>query len=258
MNHQRRLVALSASILTAALAAAGCGSYDDKDPPASGTGGNTAAGGNTTTGGTTAAGGSPSGGTSGGETPKATCTNLAAPCGGDVVGTWTVAEACLPVTGNIDPTTFGLNCTAAPVAGTLQVSGSFAAMADGTFADNTTTSTEQTIDVPPACLNISGTVTQCSRIGSPLKALGYSMVTCVDAASGGCTCTAVAQQMGGMGLLSLEKPAMGTYTAAANVLTTVGEIETKYDYCVTGNALTVSLQTPGQTGTVSGTIVLTK
>jgi hypothetical protein len=85
------------------------------------------------------------------------------------------------------------------------------------------------------------------------------MVTCVDAAAGGCTCTAVADQMGGMAFISLPRPASGTYTAASNVLTTTGEIQTKYDYCVgTNNMMALSLQTTGMTGTASGTIVLQK
>jgi hypothetical protein len=283
MNSRCRLFAFGANTLTVALLAAGCGSYDNnREPPATGgtstggtstggtsTGGTSTGGmstGGTSTGGTstggTSTGGTSAGGGSGGSAgetgAKASCTNVAA-CGGDVVGTWTVSSSCLPVSGKVDVSGFGLGCLEAPVEGMLQVTGTWTAKADGTFSDETTTSGEQVFAVPPSCLNVSGVTTTCDRVGGPFQALGFSSVVCVpDAATGGCTCTATADQMGGMALISLERPTEGNYTAASNVITTSGMLDMTYDYCVAGSTMTTSVTTVGKAGTVSGTIVLQK
>src|SRR5450755_1519290 len=75
-------------------------------------------------------GASPSSGGAGGA-----CTNVTA-CGGDVVGTWTVSS-CLNVSGQLD-LSISPDCSA-QVTGSLQVSGTWSAKADGTYTDNTTT-----------------------------------------------------------------------------------------------------------------------
>jgi hypothetical protein len=190
----------------------------------------------------------------------ASCTNVTA-CGGDIVGAWTVAGSCLPVTGAVDVSGFGLGCSEAPVTGSLQVAGTWTAMADGTYVDDTTTTGEQVFAMPASCLNVSGTVTSCDRVARPFRStLGFTVVTCLsDTATGGCTCTATVEQLGGMGVISLEKPKSGTYTATGNVITaTSAESETKYDYCVTGSTMTLSVASLPKPGKVSGTIVFQK
>jgi hypothetical protein len=160
----------------------------------------------------------------------------------------------------VDVSGFGLGCNEAPVTGNLRVTGTWTAMADGTYTDNTVTSGEQVFAMPASCLNVSGTTTQCDRVSRPFRStLGFTAVTCLDdTATGGCTCTATVEQMGGMGVISLEKPMSGTYTAAGNAITTSAEIETKYDYCVAGNTMTMSVTTLPKPGKVSGTLVLQK
>src|SRR6185436_14209979 len=100
------------------------------------------------------------GGTSGSTTNSAgaACSDVA-PCGGNAVGTWTVASACLAVAGNLDVSGFGLGCPTVTVTGSLQVSGTWTANADGTYADNTTTTGDEQLTVPAECLNVSGTTT---------------------------------------------------------------------------------------------------
>ncbi len=235
-------------------------------PTAIGAGGSSAMGGSSTAmGGAGGASPAGAGGTSGmgGGAPsvpmvEAQCTDVT-PCGGDVVGTWVAAGSCLPVSGMADMTGFGLGCTAAPVTGTLEVTGTWTANADGTFMDQTTTSGDSQIELPSACLNVSGTTTTCDRLGGALQALGYSLVTCVDAASGGgCACSATAEQTGGLAMLAFGAPTSGTYTTAGNVLTTTASSNSTYDYCVSGDTLIMTPQGPGRTGTLAGTIVLVR
>lgn len=188
---------------------------------------------------------------------EASCDNVT-PCGGDVVGTWAVAGSCLPVAGEADMSGFGLGCSAAPVTGALEVSGTFTANADGTFSDQTITAGSSEISLPPSCLDVSGTVTTCARVGSPLQALGFASVTCVDAADGGCTCSADSMQTGGLAVVSLDAATTGTYSVAGNVLTATTRAALDYAYCVAGNTLTLSPQTVSKTGLVTGAIVMQK
>ena len=122
------------------------------------------------------------------------------PCGGDITGTWTVTSSCLTVTGGLDLASFGAGCATAPVTGSLGVTGTWTANADGTYTDNTTTSGDEQFTLAPSCLVISSTPVTCKGAGGLLTSLGYSSVTCVDAAGGGCTCSATVQQNGGLGI----------------------------------------------------------
>jgi hypothetical protein len=163
------------------------------------------------------------------------------------------------VSGNADISGFGLGCIAAPVTGALEVSGTWTANADGTFTDRTTTTGDSQIELPARCLNVSGTVTTCDRLGGALQALGYASVTCADAASGGgCTCAATAEQAGGLAMLTVGAASSGTYTTANDVVTTSAGSSNAYSYCVSGDTLVMTPQTTSTTGTLTGTIVLVK
>ncbi|MBN1611639.1 MAG: hypothetical protein JW940_33700 [Polyangiaceae bacterium] len=260
MNHRHHLVALSANTLVLAMLLVGCGGDDDDSGVAS-TGGTSATGGGTGMGGATGTGGTATG-TGGGGDP---CSNVS-PCGGDVIGTWTVTSSCLKVSGAIDPTKGGLSpvCSTGPVTeGTLQVTGTWDLKADGTFADNTSTTGEMKFALPAACKELSGTQIACAKIGGPLgSGLGCTVVCTDDAASGGCACTATvdtasAALAGGIGVVSASLSTTGTYTAASNVITTSDGVN--YSYCVSGSTLTVSPQTETTgMGTTAGTVVFQK
>jgi len=199
-------------------------------------------------------GGGPVGaGVSGGNSSveAASCSNVV-PCGGSVVGTWTVTSSCLAVSGDLDASGFGLGCTSVSVTGSLEVTGTWTANSDGTYSDHTTTSGNEQITVAAACLNVSGTTTTCDRIAGPLQALGYSSITCSSAAGGGCTCAAVVQQTGGIGLASADPQTNGNYSTSGNVITT--DSSQQHSYCVSGKQLT---WTPQSTRPITtGTIVL--
>jgi hypothetical protein len=281
-HHPLRVVWLGALALASALPLTGCGDYDPEPRPPGGSAGQTTAAGRLSTAGQAALGGAAgssmaaaTGGTSAGlggsagsigsgprevKPVEAACTAVD-PCGGNVAGTWVVAGSCLPVSGMADMSGFGLGCTAAPVTGALEVSGTWTANPDGTFTDATTTTGDSRLDLPPGCLNISGTVTSCDRLGAALQALGYASVICTDAASGGgCTCAASVDQRGGLALLAFGAASSGTYTTANNVLTATGgsAIANAYAYCVSANQMVLTPRATGTTGTLTGTIVFVK
>jgi hypothetical protein len=219
-----------------ATSSGGIGGLDGPIP----TGGVFSTGGTKASGGTMSTGGSSGGGAGG------SCTNVV-PCGGDVVGTWTVTSSCLKVTGQLDMSMLGLGCVSAPVTGALHVSGTWTANSNGTYSDNTTTSGNEQITLPASCLNVSGVTVACDRIASVLVVLGYASVACIGVASGGCTCSASITQTGGAGLVSIDAQTSGAYTALGNVVTTDGSAQ--YSYCVSGNRMTWTPQSASPTTT---------
>ncbi len=193
----------------------------------------------------------------GGVGTEASCDNVQ-PCGGDVVGTWIVAGACVAVGGEIDLTGVGLGCSSGTVTGsTLHVSGAWTASVDGTYTDELAWSGEEEFTLSAGCLQVSGTTTTCDRVGGVLTGVGYmeglyyDAVTCLaDATPGGCNCTAIIDHP--------ASAATGTYTVAGNVITTSRGAE--YAYCVEGNTLTLTPTKFAQdtSTTNTGTIVLSK
>jgi hypothetical protein len=175
------------------------------------------------------------------------------PCGGNVVGTWNVTASCLKLSGQMDLTPAGLNCPPAAVTGSLQVTGTWTAKADGTYMDSTTTSGNEQLTLAASCLMISGATTTCDGISGPLQGVGFSSVTCTDAAGGGCTCAATVQQNGWPSFVTFSASASGSYQAANNTLT-VGS-GAQYSYCVSGGNMTWTPQ--GTSPTVTGTIAFT-
>ena len=269
MQYRRRLIALGAGTLLCALPLTSCGDYDPEPRAAAGGSGQTMSTGTLNTAGQPAMGGAAgstaSTGMGGGSSTievapvEADC-EAVAPCGGDVVGTWVVAGSCLPVSGVANMSGFGLGCTEAPITGALEVTGTWAANANGTFTDGTTTTGDSQIELPPSCLSVSGTTTSCDRLGGALQVLGYALVECVNAASGGgCTCAATVDQAGGLAMVAFGPPSSGTYTTANNVLTaSAGSAANAYAYCVSGNQMLMTPQATGTTGALTGTVVLVK
>ena len=194
------------------------------------------------------------GGISGTGGAGTSCPNVTA-CGGDVVGTWTVTSSCLKVSGNLDPSLVGAGCSSVPVTGDLQVSGTWTAVGNGTFTDNTMTTGTEQFALGPSCLIVSSTPVSCTGIAGFIQLLGFSSLTCTSAAGGGCDCSGTVQQPGGVGLPSPAPSTTGNYTTGANTLTVTGDSgDTKYSYCASASKLTLTPQST--TPTLTGTIVL--
>jgi len=179
------------------------------------------------------------------------------PCGGNVVGTWTVASSCLTVGGGLDLTMLGIGCTFAPVAGSLQVSGTFTAKSDGSFVDNTTTTGSEQFTLAPSCLLVSGTTVTCDNIGVIFPAIGFASATCTSTGGGFCDCTGTVNQNGGIGLVDWNAATTGNYSTSSSVLkTTDGRSSWLYSYCASGNTLTMTPET--MSPTTAGKIELQK
>lgn len=299
MNHRRPFVAFGATCLVSVsiFAVAGCGDYANPNAATGGSSG-TATGGTGVTGGsaqggssgaagsgpsggattggapTGGAAGSSSGGAAGGEPGGAggmsgsgggtSCTE-AAPCGGDLTGTWTIQSCPLAVVGSVNVAGLGIDmqCTEGMItAGTLQITGSLTFNADMTFTDATTMTGNVTFELGPRCLILSGTTTTCDGLESPVGSVGFKSgsVMCTDnSTTMGCTCTGVIEQMRGFGYTSYDSGDNGTHMAMANevALKWYGD-PVDYSYCVAGSTLTMSLDSIPKTGTVDGPIVLQK
>ncbi len=215
------------------------------------------ASGGTATGGSAVSSGGVTGGFSG-TGGESLCSNVT-PCGGELVGTWTVTSSCLTVTGEVNLREMAIFCTAQVVTGSLEVSGTWTANGDGTHSDNTRTTGSHNLELGEDCTwFVSSTPISCERIGEALPVLGYAEATCVDnPATDGCTCNAVIDQpgpgrdqSGGIGFA--PNPVMDpadSYATDDNALT-IGEAT--YSYCASGTTLRL---TP-MSGTLEGSIEL--
>jgi hypothetical protein len=189
---------------------------------------------------------------------EASCENVT-PCGGDIVGAWTVIDSCLTVGGSVDVKDFGLGCNSAPTTGSLEVTGTWSASAEGmTISDDTTTFGDTAFELPPACAETATLPIACSKLAEPIGSyLSYASLACVDSSSAWCECSGTVEQTGGMGLVSTSALTSGTYTTADGVLTVSdGTNHTEYAYCSSEDTLTLSLKSVSKTGTVTGTILL--
>lgn len=163
------------------------------------------------------------------------CSNVT-PCGGSLVGTWTVTSSCLVVSGNLDLLPWGLGCASAPITGAYQVSGTWSANANGTYADDTITTGDEQVQMDAACLNISGTRTTCEQLGTLFGAVRGSPAACSSAAGGGCSCSTKIKQAGGIGSVTGDPSTSGEYTAFGNVVT--ADSQTTSSYCISGDTMT--------------------
>ncbi len=199
--------------------------------------------------------GGSAGGSNGTGGTAASCSSVE-PCGGSVVGTWTVGDSCLTRAGALDLSGVGLGCSSAPIIeSTVRATGTWTAESNGSYRDELSWTGEEIFTLDAACLEVSGAVTSCARLGGPLlgvsyvQGLEYAAVQCVDdLVAGGCTCTAVIDSRG----------ISGTYRTSDSVVVTTHGLE--FSYCVDGNTLTLTPDrwSPTTTTTTTGTVVATR
>jgi hypothetical protein len=248
---------LLTTIAVAALFGASCSNDSQSSSSAAHGGASSLAGAGGQTGGPNGAGAT-GGGQGGSISTGGSCATAAvAPCGGDVVGTWNVTPSCLAVSGTRNVESIGLGCLTAPVSGTIRVSGSWAAKADGTYTDNTTTTGEEKLSLEAKCLQVSGTTSDCDRISGTIAVLGYEQVTCVPASGGGCSCVGTINQKGGIGLPSSDPAASGGYALASNAIVTgknpLTQEALQFSYCASNGTMswTPKVATPTYAGSIS-------
>jgi hypothetical protein len=184
-----------------------------------------------------AGGTSATGGGAGGS--GATCSSNAS-CGGDIVGTWALTQACNPRV-SVPITCAGDQYTASGVAQT----GTFVFRADGTATQMVRTTGTLLATMPPACLAQRGMT--CAEMEATLRTgPNYTSAICIDKA-GTCECTLA---------FDASTNVSGTYTTSGSTLTANGGSSTA-TYCVTGASLV--MRPDGQpAGEPTLTFVLTR
>jgi hypothetical protein len=195
-------------------------------------------------------GSSASGGSSGGGGQTANCPNGSS-CGGDLVGTWNVTSSCLNLSGDMSVELLEMGCKTVPATGFLKVTGTWTVDAKGNYTDDTTTTGSVSFPLSDACLTVSSTPVECSKMGNLFTAAGWKTGTC-SISNGQCNCSATANQLGSIGVIYSNASNKGTYTTSDTGLNTDESVD--YSYCVSGNTLTL---TPKPTILpITGTIVL--
>jgi hypothetical protein len=209
------------ALMVAAAASSGCGGGN-------GGGGGGAGGGGG--GGTTGTDGGPSG---------ATCSSNAS-CGGDIVGTWAIVQACdvkIVKAKTCDAETYSVS--------DQTQTGTLVFRADGTATATVTTSGTLT-DLAPASCQTSGET--CADVDASFKALVqtgtmYTSASCADDA-GTCVCTLAVH-------LTSDRTAPYTTSGSSLILG-----NSTASYCVTGSTLIIS--SPDATGGPPTIDVLTR
>ncbi len=160
-----------------------------------------------------------------------TCGKVAA-CGGDIVGTWTIAAACANASSSATSNTMCPNESVQST--TLTASGTATFNSDLTYSVDVTESLSETVIVPTSCLTVGTTTITCDELstafgGALATDAGAPTATCTSS-GGNCDCT--------ISLTGLSTHETGTYTLSNDtVLTTTGGTTSSGDYCVQGNTL---------------------
>jgi hypothetical protein len=178
------------------------------------------------------------------------------PCGGSVVGNYSVSAACFD---NAALTMeIGMDCPGATanVSG-INVSGNVSFNADMTYSMMETVSATISETIPPSCFTTNGVTLTCAQLDLSIQAaLAQSPGTYQSAHCSGsttCTCTFV--------LASQTTSATGTYTTAGTTITTTDSTgkSSSDSYCVQGNELhMVQVDMAMAMGKVQADLVLTK
>ena len=174
------------------------------------------------------AGGADGGGNDGGSA----CPSVS-PCGGDLVGTWQVTQACLSGTEDLNSTCPGASATI-----TSSFTGTVIYNSNNTYTSMVTGGGTTHFHYPGACLPAGYTCTQFSQL---LMSVGsYSSVNCATDAASVCNCDAVTA--------SLPTDESGTYTSSGVTVTTVHSGSTSIgQYCIQGNVM-YQMETPRDGG----------
>jgi hypothetical protein len=165
------------------------------------------------------------------------------PCGGNLVGEWTIKQECitLPAEG-FTATCPGLMLMLSP----LTVSGTISFKADNTLSSSGTISFTESLRYPPSCADEA----ECSFIESALATqAGATNVQCEYDAATGCSCTLTSSQQP---MRNGTYEVQGTNVALTSSTSATPEIDS---FCVSGN--TLSLYQRKADGS-SATLILTK
>jgi hypothetical protein len=174
--------------------------------------------------------GGKTGGDGGGGGSGATCSSNAS-CGGDIVGTWTIAQACYATLSR------PLSCAQEQQSVSDQVqTGTMVFGSDGTFMLMTRTTGTLSILLPPSCL--AEQAATCAEADANLRELAeisetFTSASCVDDA-GTCACAL---------MFDISSNGSGTYTTAGSTLTITSSGDPRDStYCVAGSTLVMAVE----------------
>jgi hypothetical protein len=146
------------------------------------------------------------------------------PCGGNLVGSWSLSNACIN-SAAISMQFAGVCPTAAVTAAHVTASGSLMFNADMTYSTMLNEGGTFSVSVPASCINGGS----CTLLGAALQDPSFQSVTCTGSTT--CVCNVV--------LAPMITNETGTYTTSgtAAMLTTSTGTTDGGDYCVQGNEL---------------------
>jgi|HubBroStandDraft_2_1064218.scaffolds.fasta_scaffold584693_1 hypothetical protein len=140
-----------------------------------------------------------------------------APCGGNIVGTWKVVDACTGSTSGSSGSPISSCPSATTQVGNVNASGTATFNADMTYSVSVTESASETLDIPMSCLSSgTGTTVTCADLATSLgTALGGddagATTTCTTSGSS-CNCTVT--------LAGMTDNETGTYSISGDTVTT--------------------------------------
>ncbi len=184
-----------------------------------------------------------------GSSGSGTCGKVA-PCGGDIVGDWTIVDACLSFNG---ASPLGDFCPSGTVdAGGINASGMVSYRSDLTYSATITLSGTIALNIPISCLTIQGVTLTCAQLDQAAKQAlidnpdpSIQSIGCEG--PGDCVCTAQMTPQTSM--------SNGSYTTSGTSLIQNGGAASTY--CVQGSELHVMSMSMGSLN-VSGDTVLQK
>jgi hypothetical protein len=187
---------------------------------------------------------------SAGSSTVPSCTTPFTACGGNVVGTWSLSNAC--VSKFVNPG--NMACPASTAQLSENVSGTIEFNQDGTFVTNANSTLNETLTVPASCLVDAGATESCQQLqnafNQPTDAgVPAAVASCTSASMGGCTCQLTDTLMGG--------GQKATYSTLGYRIGLGGAPPSPY--CVQGNTLTIQTESSnGMPGSASITLIATK
>jgi hypothetical protein len=165
------------------------------------------------------------------------------PCGGDIVGDWTVSEACTDSMADTQALLSQLPCTGAKVeSNSVKTTGTLSFGSDGAYSHALSSKVSATLLLPASCLKLGPVTLSCDQVTAlPQAAAGlmFESLTC-ETAAGGCRCSAA--------LKLPDSMQSGTYTTSGTALSLRSGASQTSQYCVEGNTLHVLALDALQTG----------
>ena len=157
------------------------------------------------------------------------------PCGGAIVGTWSITGYCSNLTNSSS------YCTGMSVSTQVQMSGTFNFTSTGTYSIASMATGTMNMTVPQSCLN----GLTCAQVGSSMsQGSGGASGSCMSTTNGNCSCSE--------SIVNSPGSEQGTYSTSGSSLTMIktggSTSEDSTQYCVQGDTLMIQATSPTASG----------